>query len=517
MIDNLSYLLESGMSIEEIERARHKHDFSVEEIAEAEKSLRARGESCVEGWDVPLPFDSAELPAFPTEKLPHPMSAFVECLAASTHTPEEMAGTLGLGVLAACLQDKGDIAVTSDWREPLCLYTAVVAPPASRKSAVLSAVTRPVQEYERRRRKEEQGEIARNQAERGMLEKELQAAQNRAAKSPEAHDEVLELSTALANFQDKAPYRLLVDDTTTEKLIDLMAGQGGSIAVSSAEGGIFDIMAGRYDRSANIDVYLKGHAGDPVTVDRIGRPPNHIPAPRLSMILAVQPNVLDGLMGNDRFRGRGLCGRFLYAICNPTPDLGENDPPPIPEAVKAAYRDFVLHLLELPGGVELQLDPEASRFRRQYEISVNKRLYDAWEGMQDWGGKLTGAMLRIAALLHLSSFPAEVPLSMETVSAAVALAEFYAAHAARTYQILGADKTQEEARYLWRRISSTGETEIRRRDLFDICKGKFRTVEAMEPALRRLGDMGYVREDEIVTGGRGRPSTIVTVNPLAKK
>ena len=71
-------------------------------------------------------------------------------------------------------------------------------------------------------------------------------------------------------------------------------------------------MAGRYDKGTNLDVYLKGHAGEPITVDRIGRKSNHIPGPRLSMMLAIQPQVLNGLMDNPTFRGRGLCGRFLY-------------------------------------------------------------------------------------------------------------------------------------------------------------------------------------------------------------
>lgn len=53
-----------------------------------------------------------------------------------------------------------------------------------------------------------------------------------------------------------------------------MDAQGGCITVSSAEGGVFDSMAGRYEKGANFDIYLKGHSGDPITVDRIGRKAN---------------------------------------------------------------------------------------------------------------------------------------------------------------------------------------------------------------------------------------------------
>ena len=59
---------------------------------------------------------------------------------------------------------------------------------------------------------------------------------------------------------------------------------------------------------------------------RIGRKPNHIPSPRLSMMLAIQPEVSSGLMNNPTFRGRGLCGRFLYAVCKSKVGRRETSP-----------------------------------------------------------------------------------------------------------------------------------------------------------------------------------------------
>ena len=105
------------------------------------------------------------------------------------------------------------------------------------------------------------------------------------------------------------------------------------------------MMAGRYDKTTNIDVYLKAHAGDPLTVDRIGRPPNHIPNPRLTMLLSVQPNIISGVMSNNTFRGRGLCGRYLYAICKSKVGHRDIDPPPVPENVKGAYRATIRRML----------------------------------------------------------------------------------------------------------------------------------------------------------------------------
>lgn len=269
-------------------------------------------------WEKPEPFTDLHTPNFPVESLPGCLSAFVECLAESTQTPEEMAGVLALGVLATAFQSKFMVQITTDWKEPLCLYTVAVAPPGERKSAVISALTRPLQEWEAEQRELEAEEIEQNRIEREYLEKSRSAATTAAVKkkSEESKAEMMELSARLAKFKDLHPYRLLADDTTPEKLVDLMDEQGGCLTVCSAEGGIFDSMAGRYDRAANFDVYLKGHAGDMIVVDRIGRKPNCIHDPRLSMMLTIQPDVLRGLMGNATFKGRGLCGRFLYSVCN---------------------------------------------------------------------------------------------------------------------------------------------------------------------------------------------------------
>ena len=91
-----------------------------------------------------------------------------------------------------------------------------------------------------------------------------------------------------------------------------MAANNGVFSVLSTEGGIFDIMAGRYSNKSNIDVWLKGHCGDAIYVDRMTREAECIMHPALSAILSIQPSVLDEIMSNTTMTGRGLIARFLY-------------------------------------------------------------------------------------------------------------------------------------------------------------------------------------------------------------
>lgn len=522
MSGDLDFLLQHGMSLDEIHRLMDHDDFTLEQITESAKRIVERGDSLTpdtQEWEPPIPFDTIQTPDFPVDSLPAPVAAFVEALAESTQTPPEMAGILALGVLSTAFQSRYVVQVTPDWKEPLCLYTVAVAPPADRKSAVISALTGPLHEWEAEQRELEAEEIARNEAERDLLEKSLQAAKTRAANGKGDFDtkkqEVLELSSQLARFKDLHPYRLLMDDATTEKLIDVMDQQGGAITVCSSEGGIFDIINGRYDRTANLDVYLKGHSGDTLTVDRIGRKANRIPNPRLSMILTVQPSVLSGLMDNATLKGRGLCARFLYAMCKSKVGHRNITPAPVPEKVRQDYRDFVRQILSNQGSGTVHLDQYADEIRIDYQRYVEKKLGSEWEYLRDWGGKATGAMVRIAALLHLASFPATEPISPETMAGATSIAEFLGAHAMAAYRLIGADESQENAKYLLRRIETAGQDTITQRDLFDLCKGKFKKVENMTPALQTLTDMGYVRIEDQSTGGR--PSKKIVLNPLRRR
>lgn len=121
--------------------------------------------------------------------------------------------------------------------------------------------------------------------------------------------------------------RLVADDITPEKVAVLMAQHGERIALLSAEGGVFGIMAGRYqpNSSPNLDVFLKAHSGDRLTVDRIGRSPVRLEKPALTIGLAVQPDVIRRLADTPEFRGRGLLARFLYAL--PDSLVGSRDQP----------------------------------------------------------------------------------------------------------------------------------------------------------------------------------------------
>ena len=222
--------------------------------------------------------------------------------------PLDLPGCLALGATAAALAGKAKVFLNDDWSEPLNNNFVVVLPSGERKSPEFREVFKPLEEKEQELVATETPEILRLQTERDILEKRLQDMKSIAAKgkTPDerisAEAEARELATELSEFHMPVAPRLLADDATPEAVAGLLAEQKGRLAIASTEGGIFDIIAGRYSQSVpNIDVYLKGYSGDAIRVDRRGRPPEFVAEPCLTVVLTVQPDVIQDLAKNRAF------------------------------------------------------------------------------------------------------------------------------------------------------------------------------------------------------------------------
>jgi hypothetical protein len=106
-------------------------------------------------------------------------------------------------------------------------------------------------------------------------------------------------------------------------------------------------MAGRYSAGPpNIGVYLKGHAGDAIRVDRRKTRSEYIKQPALTMGITTQPEVMRSFGSNGAFRGQGLLARFFYALPKSTVGSRAVRSLPIPEDVRSNYFRNMMFLLE---------------------------------------------------------------------------------------------------------------------------------------------------------------------------
>ena len=470
-------------------------------------------------WETPIPFDDFNLPEFPTDTLPPAVRDYVEAVAETTQASVDMAAVASLAILSICLQGKYRIWGKPDWSEPLNTYCVIVLPPAERKSAVISMMTAPLEEYEQEINSTMDAKIIESQMRKAVLEKERRMLEDKVSKGKADALELADKAKEISAFQEIKPLKLFVDDVTAEKLASVLAENHSKAAIVSAEGGIFDILNGIYTKNVNIDVFLKGHSGDTIRVDRIGRASESILHPTLTMLLAVQPEVLNGLMTNGTFRGRGLTARFLYAI--PKSSLGDRDfyTKPIEETVKNEYTKLIRSMLEVDEREEpITLSEEATAVLERLFRDIEKRFRTDLAEISDWAGKYVGAVLRIAGLLHAAQhhgFMDFSEVSVQTMENAVRIGEYFLEHAKAAYSLMGADPVNKQGEYLLSKIQNAQVREFSRRDAMRMCRG-IKTAESIQPVLNRLCEYGYIapKPTEPVMGVGRRPSEVYLTNPM---
>ena len=492
-------------------------------------------------FELPIPLESGERPAFPVECLPRSIATWVTALALATQTPTALPAFQTIGALAIALAKRVSVEVRPGWIEPVNFYGVVALGSGNRKSAVTTAIGKPLAAFEAERAtamvlEVEQATARRETAEMRItwLKRQL-ASETDSDKSLALQSDLQDLVRQLLedpSLQVPVPPRLLVDDTTPEKLSALMADHVGRMGVLSAEGGIFDIIAGRYSdsRTVSIDLFLKAHVGEDIPVDRVGRAAKHLRAPALTLAIAVQPEVLTGMAQRPGFRGRGLLARFAYAVPISTVGRRRIAAPPVPPDNEHQYDTLMRTILALPQQEEpLRLSDDASNAIMTFEHAIEPRLGQGGdlEHLADWGAKLAGLVARLAGLFHvvdhLHMVNGQVTLrswqiSTETMQAAIHIAEaFLIPHAKTAFLLMGADPALEQARRVLQLVANWPEDTISRRDVHQTLRATFPKPDDVNRPLALLAEHGYLDPVPVDASGPGRkPSPRFAINPLGR-
>jgi hypothetical protein len=480
-------------------------------------------------WDEPTPLQDGKVPPFPTRSFPTWLKAFVEGQAKATQVSVDLPAMLVLAVCAASIARKVEVQINPGWREPVNLFVVVALPPAERKSVNFRDTTAPLAEHERAESERLKPMVQAAESRHSILQQKLKHAEKLAASSAgkkqrDAEKQAARYTRELARTRLPVLPRLVADDVTGEKLASLLVEQDGKLAVLSPEGGVFSIMAGRYSGGIPFfDIYLKGHAGDRLRVDRVNRKTEFVDRLALTLGLAVQPDVLHRLAEAAGVRERGLLARFLYSIPGSRLGSRDTDPPSLAIEVREAYEAGIRSMLTLSvpcGGSDpalhlLSFETEAVARFQKFEQWLEPQLgeFGSLGAIADWAG----AVARLSGILHvaehvgdLSALPSAIQRS--TVKAAIRIARYLVAHAKRAFGEMGMDPAVRQASKVLRWIERNAKDHFTTRELFEGVKGSIRTVTALEPSLALLAEHGFIRKDPRPRG-RGRPSEFFSVNP----
>lgn len=459
-------------------------------------------------WDMPVPLShTVRPPAFPTDVFPAWMADQVTATAVFTQTDPAMAGTLALAVLSTCAGGRVVIEAKPGWREPCNLFLVVIAEPGERKSPVHSAMAGPLLAVEATLAARIEPIMRENAALKDIAERTAEQAKIVAAKADPAKRDALTADAVAATLAAEAitvpkPPRLLADDATPEALNSLMAANGGRIALISDEGGIFDILAGRYSSTPNLDAYLMGHSGKPIRVDRRGREAEYIANPAVTIGVMAQPSVLRKFGANADLAGRGIVARFLFVLPVSLAGYRDDDAPPIPEHVTHNYTAEIQGLalatadFDRPAVLALTDDARATRSAFSQEIEVQLRRGAELHDMRDWANKLSGTTVRLAALLHLAHYPDDGwrrPVEARQMADAVRLVRFFIDHYRAATNTITADPAGSDAAYALGVLIDKQMTTFTRRELHRRTPRRLSTAAAVTAALDTLTQYGWVR------------------------
>lgn len=369
-------------------------------------------------------------------------------LARSTQTPPDMAALLGMAVASACICNVSCVRGHGDHVEPAPLWALVLSEPGTRKSAVLAELLRPILKWEADKGREMRPVIAAAAQRHRITERRIRAIEDQAGKVADPFKRAVVEGEAirLAQEMEATPVptapALLASEPTPEALVRQMKENHGRALLASAEGDALDIVQGRYSGVRNYGAMLKGHAGDPIRAQRVGRPSDVIDRPALAVALCVQRAAVEAVWCDPQAEGRGLLARF--AVIAPPDLVGMRDvrPEPVRASAREAWQATLTRLLSFEpsddpdvGPAVVSLSSEADSLYHAFQLRTEAALgFGDLAERRAWGGKLCGLSLRIALTLHAlatwgrAGAPNDAPrIDAETMAAAIAWADHLAA------------------------------------------------------------------------------------------
>jgi replicative DNA helicase len=349
------------------------------------------------------------------------------------------------------------------------------------------------------------------------IDKAISAGEGTQAKS---------LKDQLAEIPEVIPPRLIADDSTPEKLTALLADHGGRMAVISTEGGLFQMMAGRYTDKSNLDVYLKAWSGDTLKRDRMTSDTKIIRKPALTVGLAVQPMVIQQLSENPEFHGRGLIARFMFSLPHDT--VGERNKKrrsTWDHRTADTYTDRLLMIARRYGHEDtpmrrLEVDDAALDLFQDWQQDHEDRMAVGGDlrFMSEWVTKMESTVARLAALLHVAHDKPGCVIDVDMMRRAIEVGDYWEAHAKLAHDLWGADQNLNIARAIVVWAIRSQLTSFSIRDVYNGNRKLTPTAESTIAPLKLLIERGWVRPDfdgELTVGQRGRPSQTVTLHPKA--
>ena len=336
------------------------------------------GQSASEADPVDL-WGSFDPPDLPQGLLPPVLEQFARANGEQMGADRGGLATAALVTCAAAIRDEVKIKVKrhDDWTESARIWAALVGPPSTKKTPIISAATGPLCRLD--------VEMMRQWQERMAAYLALPSEEKRGRAPP-------------------PQTRLRLEDTTMESAQQVLEGSPwGVLMLQDEMSGFFGAMDkynGGKGAQADRAFWLRAFNGGSYALNRVGRGAAIIDNCSVSMLGGIQPEPLRKIAGDAV--DDGLLQR-LFPIMLRTATMGRDEPmPPINERYKTLIE--CLHRLRPPGlsGCHLEFDDGAQRIRRELEARhLDLQSLETINGkLASHLGKYDGLFARLCIVWH---------------------------------------------------------------------------------------------------------------------
>mgnify|MGYP000176167783 CR=1 FL=1 len=390
---------------------------------------------------------------FPIEALPNTARAYATATSEALDVAPAFVAVPLLSVLSAAVGASARLQLKRSWREPATLWTAVVAPSGSTKSAALQHVLRPVQRMER--------------------------------EAQEAYREAKAQHDPKGNEPAPTRTRYRTGDPTTEAVVRILEDNPQGVLLARDE---LAAWLGSFDRyahgAADLQFWIEVWGGEQVSLDRVGEGNITVATPAVPLTGTIQPRTLKKKLGAIHFQS-GFASRLL--LCRPPTSAKQWSDADVSEDLRVRYHALLQSLYALEDRREedealtVGLSPAAKERWIAFYNGANAQLHREHDGpARAARAKSINHAARLALIFHLcrsAGSGESEQVERSVVDRAVTVAQWGLRETLRVYETLGlgAECLDPPERFLQQLPStfSTGEAkkvaeaeDVARRTLF---------------------------------------------------
>ena len=426
-----------------------------------------------------------------------------------------------IGITSGLIGYSRRVKAANSWFEPATCCTALVGYSGTGKTPAHNVTRKPLRAVERLQKEKEEKRKRDHETKRAKAKAEYDYWKAKVEEAVEAGSPAPDMPASAVDPGKYVPLRLVVNDSTVERLAELLQARPHGIVLVRDELAALYMNMSRYNGGQDDEFWLESWNGQPHTVERMGRmlDIDHL---LIGVVGGLQPDKLVASFEGDH---DGKYARVLFAWPDEPEWLGlSNEATEIDVDIQNII-SRILTLAEFDGDrllpLVIALDAEAEDEFEQFAQFAHQEK-KALEGRErEWWAKATAHVLRLVNTLTYVEWGLTVTpekpgaVSKATMQAAIRMVrDYFWPHARACLRLIGLTEKHTNAKRALTWIRAKGKIDVSREDIRRDALGQRLDAAQTDDLLKGLCASGWLREEVTPPGPQGgKPVRRWLVNP----